>query len=150
DFSRDFQFNTVIAAVMELVNEAYRLRGELEGSESGLAVLRYSVATAASLIQPFAPHLAAEVWGMLVGGQVWSEPWPEADPELLTSDTVEIVVQVNGKVRDRIEVAEGAGEEEVLALARSAGNAAKHLEEGEVVKEVFVPGRLVNFVVRGA
>ncbi|MFM8889340.1 MAG: leucine--tRNA ligase [Solirubrobacterales bacterium] len=150
DLSRDFQFNTVIAAVMELVNEAYRLRGELEGSESGLAVLRYSVATAASLIQPFAPHLAAEVWGMLVGGQVWSEPWPEADPELLTSDTVEIVVQVNGKVRDRIEVAEGAGEEEVLALARSAGNAAKHLKEGEVVKEVFVPGRLVNFVVRGA
>ena len=149
DFERDFQFNTVVAAVMELVNEAYRLRDELEGSDPGRAVLRYAVATAASLIQPFAPHLAAEVWEMLVGGRVWEVPWPEADPALLSSDTVEIVVQVNGKVRDRIEVAVDAPEGEVLEAARSAGNAARHLEDAEIVKEVFVPGRLVNFVVRG-
>ena len=150
DFTRDFQFNTVIAAVMELVNEAYRLRDDLEGSEPGRAVLRFAVATAASLIQPFAPHLAAEVWEMLVGGPIWEVPWPEADPALLSSETVEIVGQVNGKVRDRIEVAEGAPEEQVLALARAAGNASRHLAEGEVVKEVVVPGRLVNFVVRGS
>ncbi len=150
DFTRDFQFNTVIAAVMELVNEAYRLRDELESTEQGPAVLRFAVATAASLIQPFAPHLSAEVWEMLVGGRVWQVPWPEADAALLVSDTVEIVVQVNGKVRDRIEVAEGATDEEVLALARAADNASRYLGEGEVVKEVVVPGRLVNFVVRNS
>ena len=149
DFERDFQFNTVVAAVMELINETYRLREELEGSDSGLAVLRYAVSTAASLIQPFAPHLASEVWEMLVGGRVWEEPWPVADPDLLTSETMEIVVQVNGKVRDRIEVSEGASEEEILEVARSAGNAARHVAEGELVKEVVVPGRLVNFVVKG-
>ena len=148
DFSRGFQFNTVIAAVMELVNEVYRTRDGLAGDPTGVAALRFSIATAASLIQPFAPHLASEVWEMLIGGRVWEVPWPEADPGMLTSDTQTIVVQVNGKVRDRIEVPDGIDEAELLVAAREAPNVARHLDGTETVKEVVVPGKLVNLVVR--
>ena len=150
DFERDFQFNTVVAAVMELVNECYRLRDELSGDPEGLACIRFATATAASLIQPFAPHLAAEVYEKLAGERVWEQPWPEPDPELLKSDTVTLVVQVNGKVRGRIEVDEAVAEEELLQLARAEENVARHLEGTETVKEVVVPGRLVNLVVRPA
>jgi leucyl-tRNA synthetase len=155
DFSRGFQFNTVIAAVMELVNEIYRTKDALlearaDGDGTGVEVLRFSIATAASLIQPFAPHLGAEVFEQMTGERVWESGWPVADPELLRSDTVTIVVQVNGKVRDRIEVSDGAEEDEILALARGAENVARHLEGTETVKEIVVPGKLVNLVVRPA
>jgi leucyl-tRNA synthetase len=148
DFERGFQFNTVIAAVMELVNDAYRVKDELFGGADGQAALRFATATAASLVFPFAPHLGAEVWERLNGGRVWEEPWPKADPALLASDTVTLVVQVNGKLRDRIEVAADAGEDELLAMARASENVSRHLDGKEVVKEVVVPGKLVNLVVR--
>jgi leucyl-tRNA synthetase len=150
DFSRGFQFNTVIAAVMELVNEVYRTRDDLAGDAAGVAVLRFAIATAASLIQPFAPHLAAEVWEMVVGGRVWEVAWPEADPAMLISETATIVIQVNGKVRDRIEVPDGIGEGDLLLAAREAPNVARYLEGTETVKEVVVPGKLVNLVVKPA
>jgi leucyl-tRNA synthetase len=148
DFERGFQFNTVIAAVMELVNDAYRLKDDLFEGADGQAALRFATATAASLIFPFAPHLGAEVWERLHGGRVWEEPWPKADPALLASDTVTLVVQVNGKLRDRIEVAAAASEEELLVAARASGKVSSHLEGMEVVKEIVVPGKLVNLVVR--
>ena len=150
DFSRGFQFNTVIAAVMELVNEITRLKDELIGDAGGRAALLFATTTAASLIQPFAPHLSAELYENLTGRRVWQDEWPEADPEMLRSDTVTIVVQVNGKLRDRIEVAEGTDEAEVLALAKAAENVAKNLEGFEIVKEIYVPGKLVNLAVRPA
>jgi leucyl-tRNA synthetase len=148
DFRRGFQFNTVIAAVMELVNDAYRLKDGLFGTQDGEAVLRFATATAASLIFPFAPHLGAEVCERLTGERVWEQPWPEADPELLASDTVTLVVQVNGKLRDRIEAPAEAGKEELLALARGSEKVARHLDGKDVVKEIVVPGKLVNLVVR--
>jgi leucyl-tRNA synthetase len=148
DFQRGFQFNTAIAAVMELVNDAYRLKDGLASRPEGVAALRFAAATAASLIFPFAPHLGAEVWERLSGGRVWEQPWPQADPALLVRDTVTLVVQVNGKLRDRIEVAASASEEELLALARQSEKVAGHLDGREVVKEVVVPGKLVNLVVR--
>jgi len=151
DFTRGFQFNTVVAAAMELVNEIYRTKdGLIVGAGDGLEVLRFAVATAASLIQPFAPHLAAEVFEQMTGERVWEADWPVADPEMLRSDTVTIVVQVNGKVRDRIEVADGADKEEILSLARAAENVVRHLEGTATVKEIVVPGKLVNLVVRPA
>jgi leucyl-tRNA synthetase len=84
----------------------------------------------------------------LNGGRVWEEPWPKADPALLTSDTVTLVVQVNGKLRDRIEAAADAPEEELLRLVRESEKVSRHLDGKEVVKEVVVPGKLVNLVVR--
>ena len=110
--------------------------------------MRFAAATAASLIFPFAPHLGAEVWERLEGGRVWEQPWPVADPALLVSDTVTLVVQVNGKLRDRIEAAADAPEEELLRLARESEKVSRHLDGKEVVKEIVVPGKLVNLVVR--
>jgi leucyl-tRNA synthetase len=149
DFQRGFQFNTVISAVMELVNDAYRLKGSLEGSEDGERGLRFAAATAASLIFPFAPHLGSEAWELLVGGDVWEVPWPEADPELLASETVTVVVQVNGKLRDRIETSTEATEAELLERARASEKVRAHVDGKDVVKEIVVPGKLVNLVVRG-
>jgi leucyl-tRNA synthetase len=148
DFERSFQFNTAIAAVMELVNDAYRLKDDLFEGADGQAALRFATSTAASLIFPFAPHLGAEVWERLHGGRVWEEPWPKADPELLVRDTVTLVVQVNGKLRDRIEVGADTPEEDLLELARSSENVSRHLDGKEIVKEIVVPGKLVNLVVR--
>ena len=85
---------------------------------------------------------------MIEGGRVWEQPWPEADPALLSRDTFTLVVQVNGKVRAKIEAAAGAAEAELLELARADERVAEHLDGKEVVKEIVVPGRLVNLVAR--
>jgi leucyl-tRNA synthetase len=148
DFQRGFQFNTVISAVMELVNDAYRLKDGLYETAEGGSAVRFATATAASLIFPFAPHIGSEVYERLAGGRVWEQPWPEADPDLLTSDTVTLVVQVNGKLRDRIEAPAEAPKEELLRLARESEKVAKHLDGQKIVKEIVVPGKLVNLVVR--
>ncbi len=148
DFERGFQFNTAIAAVMELVNEAYRLKEQVYGEPEGDATVRFATATAASLIFPFAPHLGADIWERLEEGRLWENPWPLADPDLLTSDTVTLVVQVNGKLRDRIEAAAEAPEAELLALARASERVQHYLDGKDVIKEIVVPGKLVNLVVR--
>jgi leucyl-tRNA synthetase len=148
DFKRGFQFHTAIAAVMELVNDAYLRKDDLYGTPEGDAALRFAAATAASLIFPFAPHLGAECYERLTGGRAWEAPWPEADPALLESDTVTLVVQVNGKLRDRIEAAADAPEDELLRLARESEAVKRHLDGKDVVKEIVVPGKLVNLVVR--
>jgi leucyl-tRNA synthetase len=147
DFERGFQFNTVIAAVMELVNDSYRLKDGLYDNPAGTAAVRFATSTAASLIFPFAPHLGAEVWERLNGSRVWEQPWPRADPALLVSDTVTLIVQINGKLRDRIEAPADAPQDELLRLARESEKVSRLLDGKEVVKEVVVPGRLVNLVV---
>ena len=148
DFGRGFQFNTAISAVMELVNDAYRLKGGLYADSTGTGAVRFATATAASLIFPFAPHLGAEVWERLNGGRAWEEPWPEADHDLLSSDSVTLIVQVNGKLRDRIEAPADASEAELLDLAKASDKVGRHLDGRQIVKEIVVPGRLVNLVVR--
>jgi leucyl-tRNA synthetase len=148
DFERGFQFNTVIAAVMELVNDAYRLKDGLYGDPAGDAALRFATATAASLVFPFAPHLGSEVYQRITGERVWEQGWPEADEAMLVSDTVTLIVQVNGKLRDRIEAPADATQEELLALAKASEKVARHLDGQQIVKEIVVPGKLVNLVVR--
>ncbi len=148
DIEPRFQFNTAISAVQELYNETSRLKAELYEDPTGAACVRFATITAASLLFPFAPHLSSEVYGWLTGDRVWEQPWPEADPELLERDTFMLVIQVNGKLRDRVEADSDAGEEELLRLARESENVRRHLDGKEVVKEVIVPGKLVNLVVR--
>ena len=143
DMAGRFAFNTAIAAVMELVNEAYRRRENVKP-----ATLHFATATAASLIFPFAPHTASEVYEALTGERVWETPWPEADLSLLERDVVEIVVQVNGKLRDRIQAHAGATREELEAQARERPNVIAHMDGKQVMKVIVVPGKLVNFVVR--
>ncbi len=142
DIAGRFGFNTAISAVMELVNELYRY------TDADPAARRFATATAASLLFPFAPHLAAEVYERLTGRPVWEEPWPAADPEMLASETFELVIQINGKVRARVTAPTGASKEalEALALAVEAVNA--RVDGHEIVKVIVVPGKLVNIVIR--
>jgi leucyl-tRNA synthetase len=143
DMGARFAFNTAISAVMELVNESYRHR-EAASPE----VLRFAAATGASLIFPFAPHTASEVYEAVTGQRVWEQPWPVADPAMLVADTFELVAQVNGKVRERLTAPADATKEQLEELARNAPNVQAHLDGKQVVKVIVVPGKLVNIVVR--
>jgi len=141
DMQGRFAFNTAIAAVMELVNEIYR-----EREAAPEAHVRFAIATAGSLIFPFAPHLGAEVYELMSGRRVWEEPWPEADATLLASDEIELIVQLNGKLIDRVSAPAQAGREQLEEIARASGKLAARLDGREIVKAVVVPGKLVNFV----
>jgi leucyl-tRNA synthetase len=143
DMTGRFAFNTAIAAVMELTNEVYRLRDRVQP-----ATLHFAVSTAASLIFSFAPHTGAEVYELLTGARVWEEPWPRAELRLLEREMVEVVIQVNGKLRDRLQAPPLASREELEALARERPKVQQHVDGRDVVKVVVVPGKLVNFVVR--
>jgi len=131
-------FNTAIAAMMIFVNDATKAMDKLSRSQ----LLRF-----AQLLQPFAPHVAEELWERL-GGQGWLAyaPWPQVDKRLLVDDEIEVAVQVLGKVRGHAKVPNGAPNDVVLAAARAA--VATYLDGKTVVKEIVVPGKLVNFVVK--
>ncbi|MGZ4381288.1 MAG: leucine--tRNA ligase [Gaiellaceae bacterium] len=139
DIGRRFVMNTPIAAVMELVNEI----GRSEGDPGA----RFAAETAVSLIQPYAPHIAEELWQRLGYERLWEHPWPEADPALLEHETFELVVQVNGKVRDRFEVPADAPEDELVSRAKASAKVSAHLDGKEIRKTVVVPKKLVNLVV---
>jgi leucyl-tRNA synthetase len=138
DIGRRYAFNTAIAAVMELVNE---LSKDRRGPDA-----RFAAETAVSLVQPYAPHIAEELWERLGRERLWEHPWPEADPALLEQDTVEVVVQVNGRIRDRLHVAPDTPEDELVELARESERVQSHLDGGEIARTIVVPGKLVNFV----
>jgi len=148
DVSERFRFNTAISAIMELINDAYLAKEALLADAEGQAVLRFTAGTVVGLLDPFAPHVAAELWERLGNRQLWLEDWPRADERYLEEDTYELVVQVNGKVRDRLQVPSSAGKDELLAAARGSSKAGKYTEGKQVVKEIVVPGRLVNLVVK--
>ncbi len=140
---RRFAFNTAIAAVMELLNDCSRLRDSVS-----LGAQRFALGSAASLLFPFAPHVCADIYDRLTGERVWEQPWPQADESMLESDSYELVCQVNGKVRDRVQAAADASPEELKQLAKAAPNVQLHIDGKEIVKEIVVPGKLVNLVVR--
>jgi leucyl-tRNA synthetase len=115
----------------------------------GAAQWRELVRTFTLLLAPMTPHVAEEVWQRLGHeGSVLDVDWPSWDESLAADEVVTVVVQVNGKLRDRLEVAVGAGQDEILAAARTMPNTLRFLEGKQIVKEICVPGKLVNFVVR--
>ena len=140
------QFNTAISAVMELVNAASAYINEVP-AESRDAALCYKVANdVVAMLAPIIPHWAEELSHEALGKDtpVYHQPWPEFDPEQAKSNTVEIAVQLKGKVRARIEVSADASEEELTAAATEA--IADQLEGKEIIKVIVVKGRLVNIV----
>jgi leucyl-tRNA synthetase len=139
DIDRRLVFNTPIAAVMELVNEINRAP-EDPGA-------RFAAEIAVSLIQPYAPHIAEELWQRLGHERLWIEPWPAYDSSMLEQESFELVVQVNGKVRDRIEASVGASEQELIELASSSPRVAAFLEGKALRRTIVVPRKLVNLVV---
>jgi leucyl-tRNA synthetase len=140
DIGRRQSFNTAVAAVMELVNELSKA-----GAEDPAA--RFAAETAVSMIQPYAPHVAEELWERLGHERLWAQQWPVADETQLVRDTFELVVQVNGKVRDRFDVEAGTSEDELVERARASSRVQSHLDGAQVRKTIVVPGKLVNFVV---
>jgi leucyl-tRNA synthetase len=140
DIERRFQFHTPISAVMELTNELVRAPED--------PAARLAAETAVSLIQPYAPHLAEELWERLGHERLWAEPWPEADPAFLERETFELVVQVNGRVRDRIEVPSDLAEEELIERAKASPRVQSYLDGGEIRQTIVVPRKLVNIVTK--
>jgi leucyl-tRNA synthetase len=140
------RFNTAVAALMELTNELQRARDAGEADE---ATWHDAVERLLLLVAPICPHIAEELWERT--GHEYSvhlQPWPEYDPALTVSDRVTIAVQVNGKVRDRIEVDADAGEDAVRSAAEATPRVAEQLAGHEIVKVIYVPGRLLNLVAR--
>lgn len=138
-------FNTAIAALMEYVNELYKLK-----AKEGFTAQNWQFAITAllQLLAPFAPHIAEELWEQ-VGqkGSVHTSEWPVHDDTYLQSDTMKIVVQVNGKVRATIEVSAGSDEATVTEAAKNDENVQQHLDGKQIKKTIYVPSKLVNFVV---
>jgi leucyl-tRNA synthetase len=143
DILRRFQFHTPIAALFELVNEIYRVKDDPDRAGE----VRFATETVLSLVQPYAPHVAEELWTRLGHERLWETGWPEADPALVATETVEVVVQVNGKLRDRLRVAAGTPDDTLVELALASERVRAHLEDGEPRRTVVVPDRLVNLVV---
>jgi len=143
DLEERLRFNTAIAAVMELVGSIATL-----GSSAHPAILREAIDTALLLLAPFVPHVTAELWERLGHtGTMDAETWPESDPAATRTSTIEIPVQVNGKLRGRVSVASEASENEILDAAVTNADVVRHLEGRTVRKRIYVPGRMVNLVV---
>ncbi|HMM49294.1 MAG TPA: leucine--tRNA ligase, partial [Miltoncostaeaceae bacterium] len=121
DIGERFSFHTAISAVQELVNLATKEAGDGSLADPlGARTLRYAAQTAVSLLFPFAPHVTCEMWEALGGDSLWRQRWPAPDAQLLQRDLVTVVVQVNGKLKDRIEVAQGLDEAALLGAARAS------------------------------
>ncbi|MET0200367.1 MAG: leucine--tRNA ligase, partial [Gaiellaceae bacterium] len=139
DIGRRFVFNTPIAAVMELVNEL--------GRDPSAPGARFAAETAVSLIQPYAPHIAEELWESLGHSRLWEQPWPAADEAQLRRETFELVIQVNGRVRDRVQASIEESEDELVARAKASERVQAQLDGKEIRQAIVVPGKLVNLVV---
>jgi leucyl-tRNA synthetase len=149
DIEREFQFNTAIAALMEFVNGLYKFAGDRESVPApDDPALREALTALVPLLAPFAPHLAEEMWRQMGhSDSVAHQPWPSYDPALVVSERLTIPIQVNGKIRSKIEVPADAGEQEIIALSRQDGRLQEWLQGKEPRKVIYVPKKLVNFVI---
>lgn len=143
DFHRE-SLNTAVAALMEFVNDLYKFK--LEGfSEDWRQVLEDLL----KMLMPFAPHISSELWQQLGNNNFIEESgWPEWDEEMLKTSKIQIVVQVNGKLRGKIKISTELEKQQILEKAKQEENVAKFLADKEIIKEIVVPGKLINFVVR--
>ncbi len=145
DAGSRFSFNTAISAIMELVNGMYQYR---DLPERNVGVLAEAMDTLALLLAPFVPHVAEELWqGLGHTGSVHRQQWPEVDEDALRAEEVTIILQINGKVRDRVEMPAGCGREEMEQAALASPKIADYLAGKAVRKIITVPGKLVNIVV---
>jgi leucine--tRNA ligase len=143
DFHRE-SLNTAVAALMEFVNDLYKFK--LEGfSKDWRQVLEDLL----KMLTPFAPHISSELWQQLGNNNFIEESgWPEWDEEMLKTSEIQIVVQVNGKLRGKIKISAELEKQQILEKAKQEENVAKFLTDKEIVKEIVVPGKLINFVVK--
>jgi len=150
DIEKRFQFNTAISAIMELVNEIQKfISGNGTRLAGGSSAAAEALETTILLLAPFAPHLAEELWQAAGHDEsVFSSRWPGFDTGLVVSEMVQMVVQVNGKVRAKFEAAPDTPKEVLEETAISLPRVRELIEGNEVVKIVVVPGRLVSIVIK--
>ena len=145
DYGRRQQFNTVVSAVMELLNTVAKTE---PANDADRAAVQEAWESAVLIISPIAPHIAHELWGVLGRNEALvGQPWPSVDAAALEQDSLTLAVQVNGKVRGQIDVAADAGQDAILALAKADANVLRHIEGKAIRKEIVVPSKLVNIVV---
>ena len=145
DVGRRFTFNTAIASIMELMNTLAKFKDE---SEQGRAVMQEALKSIVLLLSPIVPHITHELWHAL--GQeslVLEQGWPKVDESALVKDNLQIIVQVNGKLRSRIEVSANADKKQIEETALVDENVIRFTEDKQVIKVIVVPGKLVNIVV---
>jgi len=142
-----FHFNTAISAIMELVNEIYVSEIKDRDDELSRRVMKEAIETAVVLLSPFVPHFAEELWESLGNREsVIQQPWPSYDREAIVEEEVLIVIQVNGKLRDRMTMPASYGEEEVKAWALKSERIQKLVEGKQIRRVILVPKKLVNIV----
>jgi leucyl-tRNA synthetase len=146
-----FRWNTIVAKLMELTNQLMRYRGsEVAGSAGWDEAVRLLLV----MLAPIAPHIAEELWARRLAAvsepwtSVHAQPWPAHDPALVAAERIELPVQVNGKLRDKVLVPAGLPEDEIEAIVMAQPKVIANLEGHQVVKVIHVGGRLVNIVVR--
>ena len=143
----DQKYNTAIAAMMKATNELYELKAK--DTYGDRANWQFALESLVSLVAPFAPHMAEELWHQLGrDGTVNRDSWPQWDDKYLVSDTITVIVQVNGKLRARLEVAADAAREDIEALALADEHVQSFVEGKTPAKVIYVPGKLVNIVVK--
>jgi len=146
DIGTRFNFNTAISAIMELVNALYLYK---EQKNMSLPVAREGIETVLKLLAPFAPHITEEIWNQTGhAGSIHAEAWPSADEDALVEEEITVVLQVNGKVRDRVQVPAQISQDELEKLLLSSKKVQQHLVGKTVLKVISVPGKLVNIVVK--
>ena len=144
DIHDRFMFNTAISSIMELVNAFYTFQEE----KINTGLTRELASALLRMLAPFAPHIAEELWSRLFDGSVHAQPWMKYDARALVQDEIEVVLQINGKVRDRVKIAAGLGKEEMEKIVTELPRA-KELTDGKtIVKVICVPQKLVNIVLR--
>lgn len=143
DFHRE-SLNTAVAALMEFVNELYKMK--LEGFSNDW---QFVLEDLLKMLVPLAPHISSELWQQLGNNDfIEKSGWPKWNEEFLKTDEIQIIVQVNGKLRGKIKVSANSEKDEILAIAKAEDNVSKFLQGKEILKEIFIPNKLINFVVK--
>ncbi len=150
DIANDFQFNTVISKYRELTNAIYDWQSKKsELNEEDKQVLSFAIVSLMKLMSPVAVHLTEEAWHELGGeGSIHEQPWCKWDENLAKSSSITLVVQVNGKVKDKIEVDAGLSQDEMKQVALNSEKIKAQTDGKTIVKTIVVPGKLVNIVVK--
>ena len=140
-----FNFNTAIASIMELVNEMYKYKN----GDINLPLFNKAIETLLTLLNPFCPHITEELWSQLGHeDRLYNRAWPECDESALVKDEIQIILQINGKLKDKLMLPNNSEKEVVEGAARASERFKEATEGREVIKVIYVPNKIINFVVK--
>ena len=140
-----FNFNTAIASIMELVNEMYKYKN----GDINLPLFNKAIETLLTLLDPFSPHIAEELWSQLGHeDRLYNRAWPVCDESALIKDEVQVILQINGKLKDKLMLPNNSEKEVVEETARASERFKEATDGHEVIKVIYVPNKIINFVVK--